>query len=126
MKRTIEGKLFMKLTPIKRDRFCSILALGSSVTEAARAIDVSTVAMYKAKKLDEQFAADWDAAIEEGTDVLEDEAVRRAKDKSDTLLIFLLKGRRPKKYGDSHTLKHTDPSGERPPVFIVDIGKANE
>jgi hypothetical protein len=35
-----------------------------------------------------------------GTDALEDEALRRAKDKSDTLLIFLLKARRPEKYKD--------------------------
>jgi len=65
---------------------------------------------------DEAFAAAWDDAVNQGTDVLEAEALRRAKDRfneprfyegdvcghvrkySDTLLIFLLKARRPEKY----------------------------
>jgi len=38
--------------------------------------------------------------LETGTDVLEDIALQRAKDKSDTLLIFLLKACRPGKYKD--------------------------
>ena len=65
-----------------------------------------------------KFAAAWDDAIEDGTDLLEDEVLRRAKDGvdeprfyegevcghvrkySDTLAIFLLKARRPEKYSD--------------------------
>jgi hypothetical protein len=38
---------------------------------------------------------------------LEDEALRRAKDKSDTLLIFLLKARRPEKYKDRISTEHS-------------------
>jgi hypothetical protein len=40
----------------------------------------------------------WDAARESGTDLLEDCARRRAIERSDTLLIFLLKARRPHVY----------------------------
>jgi hypothetical protein len=44
----------------------------------------------------------WDDAVEEGTDALEDTAYQRAKESSDTLLIFTLKGRRPQKWADKH------------------------
>lgn len=48
------------------------------------------------------FAAEWDEAVDEGTDVLEDVAFRRAVDGSDRLLIFLLKARRPEKFRDGY------------------------
>jgi hypothetical protein len=67
---------------------------------------------------DEAFARAWEDALEQGTDSLEDEARRRAlqgvekpvfregrqvgtvTEYSDTLLIFLLKARRPEKFRD--------------------------
>jgi len=88
----------MKLTTEKRQIFLDELAAGNSVTSGARLISVSTVALYKLRHNDAEFASKWAEALESGTDILEDEAVRRAKDGSDTLLIFLLKGRRPAKY----------------------------
>jgi hypothetical protein len=51
--------------------------------------------MYKHRGNSEAFAGAWDDAVETGTDELEDEAFRRAKEDSDTLLIFMLKARRP-------------------------------
>jgi 3'-phosphoadenosine 5'-phosphosulfate sulfotransferase len=83
-----------KVTPEKKAKFLSVLAEGGSVTLAARAISVARKNVYAWRNKDEQFKADWEDAVEEGTDVLEDAAVRRAMDHSDTLLIFLLKGRR--------------------------------
>ncbi len=51
--------------------------------------------MYELRGRDEQFKADWDDAVEQGTDALEDAAVQRAiKEKSDTMIISLLKSRR--------------------------------
>ena len=41
--------------------------------------------------------------METGTDGLEDEAVRRAKNGSDTLLIFMLKARRPEKFKERYS-----------------------
>jgi hypothetical protein len=89
-----------KLTAKKRGRFLEVLAGGGSVTAGAAAIAVSRTALYNLRASDDSFAAEWDAAIEAGTDALEDEAVKRAKESSDTLLIFLLKGRRPQKFKD--------------------------
>ena len=70
-------------------------------------------------------------AIEEGTEALEDEALRRAqwgvdepvffqgeicgsvKKYSDVLLMFLLKARAPEKYRERQTLEHTGVGGEQ-------------
>src|SRR5262249_19777084 len=77
---------------------------------------------YKLRKLSPELARRWAEAIEAGTDYLEDEARRRAtegtakpvfyqgqqcgvvQEYSDTLLIFLLKGRRPEKFRDNINL----------------------
>ena len=73
----------------------------------------------------EDFAAQWREALEEGTDLLDAEARRRAVtgiDKpvfykgevvgsitkySDKLLMFLLKAHRPQKFRDGGEVKHT-------------------
>jgi hypothetical protein len=43
----------------------------------------------------------WDEALEDACDILEAEAWKRARDKSDLLLIFLLKAHRPAKYRET-------------------------
>jgi len=83
-----------KLTLEKKQAFCEILRAGQSVTAASAACRINRQTAYKHRESDLQFAAEWDAAIESGTDKLEDEAIRRALKVSDTLLIFMLKGRR--------------------------------
>lgn len=106
----------------KKDRdhgaFLTALASGLSVTGAAAASKVDVRTLYRDREQDEDFKTAWDMAIEQGTDALEDEALRRAKDgtarpvfhngkkvgtvqeHSDTLMIFLLKARRPDKFKD--------------------------
>jgi hypothetical protein len=72
---------------------------------------------------------DWEDAIEAGTDVLEEEAKRRAlfgvekpvfqkgelvghvQEYSDTLMIFLLKGRNPNKFKERVHAEHTGKDG---------------
>jgi hypothetical protein len=70
------------------------------VAAACRTTKISRKTVYKWKLRDEGFAQDWDKAIDDGTDGLEDIALERAKKSSDTLMIFLLKARRPAKYRD--------------------------
>lgn len=60
------------------------------------AAGISKSHAYELRQRDEDFALRWADAIEEGTERLEEEARRRAMDGSDTLLIFLLKARRPR------------------------------
>ena len=74
-----------------------------NVKASAAAAGVSKQAAYKAKKNNKAFSAEWDEARIEVADTLEAEAVQRAKDHSDTLLIFLLKGLKPETYGDKRT-----------------------
>jgi transposase-like protein len=99
-----------KVTPEKKAKFLSVLANGGSVTLAARAIGVARNNVYAWRNKDEQFKADWDDAVEQGTDMLEDAAVERAiKGKSDTMIIFLLKSRRKEKYAER--TEHTGKGG---------------
>jgi Bacteriophage Sf6, terminase small subunit-like len=95
-----------KNTPKKRALFLGALTEGASVTAACNRAVITRRTVYNWWEADPEFAAAWDDAIEAGTDALEDEALRRAKDKSDTLLIFLLKARRPEKYKDRVSTEH--------------------
>jgi hypothetical protein len=116
-------------SPERDARFLEALAAGATVSSAVDAAPYARASVYKWRAADVEFAAAWDEAIETGTDRLEDEALRRAKDGyeeprfyagqlcghvrrySDTLLIFLLKARRPGKYGDKMTTTHQGPQG---------------
>jgi hypothetical protein len=105
--------------------FLDALAHGLSVTGAANAAGIGRRTPYGWRHADSEFAAAWDAAVEAGTDLLEDEGWRRAvkgtaepvvsmgkvvytKDgemltitkTSDPILQFLLKGRRREKFSD--------------------------
>src|SRR5918994_2077116 len=102
-------------TPEKREVFCAALGDGLSVTAACRAAAIGRMTAYEWRGADADFARAWDEAIEAGTDLLEDVALRRAfkgttkpvyqkgervgevQEYSDTLMIFLLKARRPEK-----------------------------
>lgn len=119
----------MKLTPQKKVEFLELLADGCTVTKAARQIGMTRQGLYKARGEDEAFAAAWADAEEQGTDTLEDEAIRRARDgfdkpvfqggqqvgvvreHSDTLLIFMLKARRPEKFKDRVANEVSGPGG---------------
>jgi hypothetical protein len=105
-----------KVTAKKKAEFCDALAETANVTKAALATGISRREWYRTRDEDAEFRKAWDAALELGTDALEDEAVRRAhegtlrpvfyqgqecgaiREYSDTLLIFVLKARRPEKF----------------------------
>ena len=109
-------------TPKKRKAFLDSLRKTGNVSKAARVIGAGRQTVYDWRKEDKDFAGDWDDAIEEGLDALEEEARRRAfkgtlkpvfhlgkkcgsiRQFSDTLMIFLLKGGRPEKYRDRHEI----------------------
>lgn len=76
------------------------MARGKSLAFGAAKADISYHQARKWKDDDEAFALACDEAYEVGTHGLEDIADNRAKRRSDTLLMFLLKGRDPK-YRDS-------------------------
>ena len=113
------------MTDKKKARFLKLLeeAYGN-VTKAARGANISRQCLYETRKSDPDFAAQWEEVVEAGTDALEQEAYRRAfegterpvfqggkevgriRDYSDTLIIFLLKGRKPEVYRERQHVKH--------------------
>jgi len=110
-------------TPEKEEAFLSALRKGVSVSGACKGARIPRQTAYDWRDADTKFAQAWDAALEEGTDILEDEALRRAvegrerpvfykgeecgqvKEYSDTLLIVMLKARRPEKYKENIGIK---------------------
>jgi transposase-like protein len=93
------------------------LSLGNSVAAACRSARINRSTYYRWLDADEEFKKAVADAIEEGTDRLEDEAKRRAMKQSDTLIIFLLKARRPDKYKDRVENQHTGRDGG--PIVIT-------
>lgn len=115
------SKFGPKDTPETRVAFLAVMAKGGSPTRAAAAIGIDRRTAYYWRENDEEFAKDWDEAVQAGIDLLEDEARRRAHDGfiatesfdketgerthyrmeySDTLMSLMLKGRRPEVYRD--------------------------
>jgi len=102
-----------------RALFFEMLRKTGNVSAAARHAGRARAQLYHLRKQDTAFAALWDDALEEAADWLELEALRRAMDGtvegryfrgemigtitrySDSLLMFLLKARRPLVFGTS-------------------------
>ena len=108
-----------------RALFFQMLCKTGNVSAAARHAGRARAQLYRLRKQDAAFAAMWDDALEEAADWLELEALRRAMDGteegryfrgemigtitrySDSLLMFLLKARRPAVFGNSKA-KHLE------------------
>lgn len=99
-----------------KDVFLETLRKTCNVTLASQAAGITSGTAYKHKQSDALFAERWDEALQEGIDLLEAEAHRRAfqgtdepvfyqgaecgtvRKYSDGLTMFLLKAHRPDKY----------------------------
>lgn len=108
--------------------FLNALREGASVSGAARIAQKPCCSFYNWRRRYPSFEKEWDDAVGEGTDLLEDEAVRRGVvgiekpvfyggklvgheiRHSDTLLMFLLKGRRPEKFDPARSLSENNSS----------------
>ncbi|HEX8941686.1 MAG TPA: hypothetical protein VF785_01035 [Gemmatimonadaceae bacterium] len=80
-----------------------------TVKGACAAAGVPRRTWYNWMESDESFAALVVDASEHVSDELEGEAIARAKNGSDTLLMFLLKARRPAVYREKHTITVVSP-----------------
>lgn len=107
------------------DAFLGALSDTHMVTTAAAAAGIKRTAAYARRQRDLQFAQAWDDIEDQSTETLEREAYRRAaegvlrpvfqggdevgqiREFSDTLLIFLLKARRPERYRERYQVDHT-------------------
>lgn len=116
-------------TQEKKQDFLERFTEAGTVQYAAALAGVGRRTVYEWLEADPIFAAEFKRAEEDVADKLEAEAIRRAcegidkpvyyqgqkvdtyKEKSDTLLIFLLKGQKPEKYGDKVRQEHTGAGG---------------
>lgn len=96
------------------------LAAGLSVSAACRAAKIARASYYLWIAEDDEFAARVQDAIEEGTDKLEDSAVRQALQGNTSLMALLLKARRREMYGDRQQLEHTGKDGAPLTVVIAE------
>ena len=118
----------------RRTKAAFLLALqgnGGNISNACETAKVHADTVWSWRKTDEEFCAEVETVLNESTCVLEDEAVRRAHDGvkkpvyqggmlvgfvqeySDSLLMFLLRGRRPEKYKNRTSNEHTGPGGDQ-------------
>lgn len=91
--------------------FIAALRSTGTVRAACEAAGITRRAAYVARARNPRFSAEWDSAIEEACDELEAIARQRAKETSDTLLIFLLKAHRPEKYRETNRVEHSGVNG---------------
>jgi hypothetical protein len=118
-----------QLTAEELADFLGRLSETANVTLSAEMAGVSRQGLYNRRSADDAFRAAWDDAVDRGTDALEDEAIRRAaqgtekpvfqggrevgrvREYSDTLMIFMLKARRPERFKDRVAQELTGPGG---------------
>jgi hypothetical protein len=128
--------------------FLEFLIEGGHVAGACRAANIGRSTAYRHRQKDEAFAVAWADAEEYSTERLEEEAYRRAHDGlvrnkydkdgnllqeelvySDTLMIFLLKARRPDKYRERFDVNHSgrvDGDPMRPDLSKLDLDEARD
>ena len=92
-----------KATPAIKQKFCTALAKGASVTKACNALEISTAAMYYQRQQDPEFAEAWADALERAADRYEDRLDELSIEGNHPgSTIFQLKNRRPEKWQDRH------------------------
>jgi hypothetical protein len=120
---------YTNFTTDRQEAFLEALRQVPNITYAAIQSGVSRKTAYNHRDQDPEFAAAWDEALEEGVDMIELEAHRRAVQGytepvfymgaivghvikySDALMARLLQAHRPEKYSEKHQHKV---SGENP------------
>jgi len=94
-----------------KPKFIEVLSNSANVRAACRAAGVNRATAYRHKERNAGFREEWAQALQEAGEVLEAVAWQRAKEKSDLLLIFLLKALMPEKYRETSVLQHTGAGG---------------
>ena len=104
-----------------RDAFLEALRSTPIIKQACRAAGVSRKVAYDWRKKDGEFAAEWNDALQDGIDTLEEILMRRAEERDTVAMIFLLKGLRPKKYRERY-----EHSGPQEGPIPLEIGTGRE
>jgi hypothetical protein len=104
-----EEPLQLRDTAAAKARALAAFREGGTVVAACQAAGVSRRSWYNWFAEDPEFARAALDANEAIADELEAEAIQRAKDGSDSLIMFLLKARRPKVYRETHRIETVSP-----------------
>lgn len=104
-------KVTLKKADEWRPIFLLTLRENGNVRAACEQAGISRKTAYQHREASKEFMAQWDEALEDAIDTLEEEARKRATNNSDTLLIFLLKAHRPDKYRETTRQEHTGKDG---------------
>lgn len=89
--------------------FLKTLRTTGNARRACEAAGISRESVNWFRCKHRHFAAAWVEAMEDATDILEEAAWERARDSSDSLLKFLLQGRRREVFGD--VIRHQHEGG---------------
>ncbi|HKF95947.1 MAG TPA: terminase [Gammaproteobacteria bacterium] len=124
-----------------RGIFIDALGQSANISHACRASGISRTQAYSLKEKDPAFAEEWETALDQAVDRLEQEAWRRAVEGyqettesgdrvsithrySDRMLEILLKGHRPERFVEKRQIEHSGPNGG--PIKTVDMSKLTD
>lgn len=128
-----------RLTAARKALFLEVLAATANARKAYARSGLARSTVYRWRNKDPRFARAWDEALERGIGALEDEALRRAMEgqeepvfykgevcgsvrkPSDTLLIFMLRARRPAIYQNRAAVEHNDKDGAPPVPAVINL-----
>jgi hypothetical protein len=92
---------------LKKDRFLKAFETCGNITQAAEIAKIDRTSHYIWMNADPAYPERFEAAQEAAIQSLEKIAWERAKNKSDLLMIFMLKSLRPERYRDRTEVEHT-------------------
>jgi hypothetical protein len=101
---------FGTATPDRLAKYLEFYSAGWSSGQAAKKVGLSLTAISYHKRQNPEFAERWQVAYDEFTGFLESKAegmAREADRYSPTMLIFLLKARKPHVYRDNVSMHHS-------------------
>ena len=94
------------------DRFLECLRDSGNIRASAKAAGIPRRTAYNWRERFVTFRNEWDDAVEDACDILEETAWRRAvKESSDRLLMFLLKAHRPDRFKERSQVEHSGQDG---------------
>lgn len=108
-----------KYTPEKRDVILDALANNPSLGSAARKGRISRRTLWMWRRDNPDFAAECEAAREQGFEALEDALIARGQKSDTTAAIFMLKSWRPDRYRETTRHEHTGKDGEALTITIA-------
>lgn len=117
---------YVQFTPDLKEKFLDQLREVPNVARACRVLGLTRRLVYNHRRDDAEFAESWDEALDEGVENLEAIALERAADKSDILLMFMLKGAKPETYRERYDHTSNGQTLPAPGISVVEVHLSTE